>query len=134
MYSRQMEIEFWQYLDKLVASSSVVIDRPGGTTHPRLPDLIYPFDYGYLKDTISTDNSGIDIWVGDHEEKSLDAVICTIDLNRRDVEIKLRIACSESNTQTILDFHNSGNMRAILIRRFEGEEEHEYKIDPRISL
>ena len=128
-----MEIEFWQYLDKLVASSSVVIDRPRGTTHPRLPDLIYPFDYGYLKDTISTDNSGIDIWVGDHEEKSLDAVICTIDLNRRDVEIKLLIAYLESNTQTILGFHNSGKMRAILVHRFGGKEEHEFNINPRIS-
>lgn len=78
-----MEIEFWQYLDKLVNSSSVVVDRPRGTTHPRFPDLIYPLDYGYLQDTISTDQSGIDFWVGDNEDKILDALICTIDLKKK---------------------------------------------------
>ena len=78
-----MEIEFWQYLDKLVNSSSVVVDRPRGTTNPRFPDLIYPLDYGYLQDTISTDQSGIDFWVGDNEDKILDALICTIELKKK---------------------------------------------------
>ena len=92
-----MDIEFWQYLDKLIASSSVVIDRPRGTTHPRIPDLTYPLDYGYLKDTISTDHSDIDIWVGDKEAQGMEAIVCTIDLNKKDVEMKLLIACSEAN-------------------------------------
>jgi inorganic pyrophosphatase len=59
-----------------------VIDRPIGSTHLCIPDLIYLFDYGYLQDTISTDQSGIDIWLGDHEDKILDALICTIDLKK----------------------------------------------------
>ncbi len=128
-----MDNEFWDYLDKLITSSSVVIDRPRGTTHPRLPDLTYPLDYGYLKDIISTDQSDVDIWVGDKEEQDLEAIICTIDLNKKDVEMKRLIACSEANIQTILNFHNSGKMRAILIRRIKGMEKHEFNIDPRIS-
>lgn len=35
---------FWQSLDLLVAESSIVIDRPCGTPHPRYPDFLYPFD------------------------------------------------------------------------------------------
>lgn len=50
-----------------------------------------------------------------------------------DIEIKLLIACSEANFQKILGFHNSGKMRAILVRRFGEKEEHEFNIDPRIS-
>ncbi len=133
MDNSQTENEFWQYFDELIESSSVVIDRPIGSTHPRIPDLIYPFDYGYLQDKVSTDQSGIDIWVGDNEDKILDALICTIDLNKMDIEIKLLIACSEVNFQTIIGFHNSGKMRAVLVRRFGGIEEHEFNIDPRIS-
>ena len=133
MDNSQTENEFWQYLDKLVDSSLVVIDKLIGSTHPCIPDLIYPLDYGYLQDTISTDQSGIDFWVGDNEDKILDSLICTIDLKKMDIEIKLLIACSEANFQTILGFHNSGKMRAILVHRFGGKEEHEFNINPRIS-
>jgi inorganic pyrophosphatase len=41
--------DFWAYIDELVATSSVVIDRPRNTAHPKHPQHIYPLDYGYLK-------------------------------------------------------------------------------------
>jgi hypothetical protein len=31
---------FWDALDKLVATSEVVIDRPKGTRHPKYPDML----------------------------------------------------------------------------------------------
>ena len=39
--------EFWNALDKLVAQSEIVIDRPKGTPHPKYSDFIYKVDYGY---------------------------------------------------------------------------------------
>lgn len=51
----QNNSEFWESLDKLVASSEIVIDRPKGTSHPNYPEFIYRIDYGYLKDTSSMD-------------------------------------------------------------------------------
>jgi inorganic pyrophosphatase len=52
---------FWQKLDQLVTTSNLIIDRPQGTTHPRYPTSIYPFDYGYLEGTKGGDEDGIDV-------------------------------------------------------------------------
>lgn len=35
---------YWRILDGLAATSTIVIDRPKGTSHPRYPDSIYPVD------------------------------------------------------------------------------------------
>jgi inorganic pyrophosphatase len=122
-----MDHEFWENLEKLIPTSSVVIDRLKGSAHPCFPDVTYPLDYGYLKDTTSPDGGGIDVWIGDHKFRRPKAVICTVDLNKRDVEIKILIGCSQIDIQRILDFHNSGKMRAILIRRDEEMEQNEYE-------
>jgi len=41
----------------------IIIDHLKGTKHPRL-EFIYPLDYGYLKDTTSSDGGGIDCGAG----------------------------------------------------------------------
>lgn len=112
-----MEKEFWNYLDKLVNGSEVVIDRPKWSIHPDHDNEVYPLDYGYLKDTLSSDGGGLDVWVGSNREQKIGGIICTVDLFKMDVEIKVLIACSDIETQTILDFHNNGGMRAILVRK-----------------
>lgn len=112
-----MENEFWEYLERLIEINTIEIDRPKGSAHPRFPDLIYPLDYGYLKDTTSIDGGGLDVWLGLQSGARLEGIISTIDLNKRDSEIKVIIGCSEAGLKTIMDFHNSGAMRAILIRR-----------------
>ena len=108
---------FWDYIDKLVADSEIVIDRPQNTAHPRFPDMIYPVDYGCLENTTSMDGGGIDVWRGTDNNNAVDAVICTVDLYKRDSEIKILIGCTEDEKQTIMDFLNSKMMRGLLIRR-----------------
>jgi inorganic pyrophosphatase len=112
-----VETEFWDYLDQLVAMSQVIIDRPRGCSHPRYPDLVYPLDYGYLAGTTAVDGGGIDVWVGSQEPQRPIAVICTIDLHKRDMEIKILLGCSETEAKAILDFLNDHSMRAMLIER-----------------
>ncbi len=113
-----MNEAFWQALDVLVASSPVVIDRPAHTAHPCHPDMIYPLDYGYLAGTSAMDGGGIDLWRGSDAAGRLDAVICTVDVIKRDAEIKLLIGCTEAEKQTVLAFHNgSGGMKGLLVRR-----------------
>lgn len=108
---------FWNALDKLVNNSEIIIDRPKGTAHPKYPDFIYRVDYGYLNNTSSMDGSGIDVWVGSAEKK-VNAVICTVDLMKRDSEIKILIGCTEEELKIIYETHNeSENMKGILIRR-----------------
>ncbi|MBO5525815.1 MAG: inorganic pyrophosphatase [Clostridia bacterium] len=112
-----MERDFWEACDRLIENSEIVIDRPKGTAHPKYPDFIYRVDYGYLKDTSSMDGAGIDLWLGSGE-RVLDAIICTVDLLKRDSEIKLLIGCSEEEKQIVLALHNdSAYMKGLLIRR-----------------
>lgn len=109
--------DFWNVLDKLVNNSEIIIDRPKGTAHPKYPDFIYDLDYGYLNNTSSMDSLGIDVWVGSAEKK-VNAVICTVDLMKRDSEIKILIGCTDEELKIVYETHNeSENMKGILIRR-----------------
>lgn len=108
---------FWTHLDQLIASSTIVVDRPRGTAHPRFPAAIYPVDYGYLAGTTTVDGGGIDIWRGSDPAGELDALVCTVDLLKRDAEIKLLVGCTADEIASILAFHNQHSMRALLVRR-----------------
>lgn len=113
-------MRFWQYIDRLVAAAEIVIDRPAGTAHPRYPDFIYPLDYGYLKGTTSGDKGGIDVWRGSLPEAKATAVICTVDLYKRDSEIKILLGCTPAEMQVILQTHNACSQAGVLIERKEG--------------
>lgn len=113
-----MNKEFWQAVDRLVSESEIVIDRPKGTAHPRYPDFIYRVDYGYLKNTSSMDGDGIDVWVGTDESVGVDAVVCIVDLLKRESEIKILINCSEEEKGIVYQTHNETEMmKGIMIRR-----------------
>ena len=115
---RPADDAFWAALDQLMVSSRLVIDRPKGTAHPRYPDMIYPLDYGYLADTTAMDGGGIDVWAGSDPARGLDAVMVTVDLVKRDSEIKLLIGCTEEEKQLVWHQHNdSESMKGMLIRR-----------------
>ena len=117
MKKTKYDQSFWRALDILLKSCEVIIDRPKGAQHPRYPDCIYPLDYGYLKGTLSLDNSGIDIWKGSNNKNSINGILCTIDLHKKDSEIKILIDCNQEEKGKILDFHNEKDMHAILIDR-----------------
>lgn len=110
--------DFWKALDELVAGSEIVIDRPKGGAHPRYPGFIYPLDYGYLKNTTSMDGGGIDVWRGSDNKREPDAIMCIIDLVKRDSEIKLLIGCTEEEKEQVYQMHNETDMmKGVLIRR-----------------
>lgn len=110
-------IAFWAALDRLVVESQIVIDRPRGTPHPRYPEFIYPLDYGYLAGTLTADGGGLDVWVGSQPDRSLTAIVCSVDLVKRDAEIKLLLGCTREEAQVILAVHNTGPQAATLIER-----------------
>ena len=109
--------DFWEALDLLADNSEIVIDRPKGSVHPKYPDFVYKIDYGYLKDTSSMDGGGIDVWVGSGDKK-IDAIMCIVDLMKRDSEIKILIGCTKEEKQMVYQTHNETEyMKGILIRR-----------------
>ncbi|MDR0293209.1 MAG: inorganic pyrophosphatase [Oscillospiraceae bacterium] len=109
---------FWQALDTLAAESEIIIDRPKGSAHPRYPKFIYPLDYGYLKGTAAMDGGGIDVWRGSGPAGQIDAVMCIVDLVKRDSEIKVLIGCTEEEKALVYQAHNETDMqKGVLIRR-----------------
>jgi len=117
MGMNRFDHDFWEALDLLVQTSQLVIDRPKGTAHPKYPDFIYRVDYGYLKDTSSMDGGGIDVWAGSGERR-VDAVMCIVDLKKRDSEIKILLGCTEEEKQLVYQTHNeTPYTKGILVRR-----------------
>ena len=109
--------EFFDAFDTLVSSSKIVLDRPRGSAHPRYPDFIYPFDYGYLNGTHSGDGDGIDVWVGSKAEQRITGIIVCVDLMKRDSECKVLIACTHEEMLAITAIHQQGLQSALLIER-----------------
>ena len=108
---------FWAFLDELVAASEIVIDRPGGGAHPRVPSIIYPFDYGYLQGTVGGDGDGIDVWRGSLPDARVTAVIATVSVPQRDAELKVLIGCTPEEMERALATHCQARQAGILLRR-----------------
>ncbi len=109
---------FWNAIDRIVSESKIIIDRPKGAVHPKFSDFIYRVDYGYLDNTSSMDGYGIDVWVETDKRKQVDAIMCIVDLMKRDSEIKILIGCTENEKEFIYQTYNKTDyMKGILIRR-----------------
>lgn len=117
----EFQSNFWQHLDQLVNEAELVIDRPKGSAHPRLPQITYPLDYGYLAGTTAIDGGGIDVWVGSKGAAAgpPQAIICTVDLFKQDAEIKILLGCTQADIETILSSVNTNSQAGMLVLRPE---------------
>ncbi len=112
-----MEGRFWEQLDALVGAADLVIDRPAGSTHPRFPDFVYPYGYGYLAGTTGGDGEGLDVWLGSLPARKLVGVVLTVDAHKQDVELKLLLGCTHDEAQAIVRSHNQGKQAGTLLWR-----------------
>lgn len=112
-----MSDDFWRTLDELVSTSRLVIDRSAGSAHPRCPDFTYPLDYGYLQGTVAADGDGMDVWVGSLPKRRVTGIICTVDLHKRDAEIKILLACTLAEARLALATHQRGSQAALVVWR-----------------
>ena len=110
-------LNFWQALDSLVEGSEIIIDRPAGSVHPRFPNYVYPLDYGYLRGTTAADGDGIDIWRGALPDQHIFGVIVTVDLQKRDSEMKILIGCTLNEMNALERQHNMGLQSGLLVKR-----------------
>jgi len=108
---------FWEFLDRLVTSHEVVIDRPQGTQHPRYPNFVYPLDYGYLRGVKSSDGNDIDVWRGTGTASRVTGVACVADDTKGDIEIKVLLACTVIDMEIIYGEQNKAGLHALIIRR-----------------
>lgn len=98
MYINRLELI--KKLKSLIGNEvTVYIDRPLGTKHPKHEDIIYPINYGYIKEFIALDGEYQDAYVIGVDE-SLTIFIGTVIaiINRtNDNEDKLIVARKDSN-------------------------------------
>jgi inorganic pyrophosphatase len=112
-----MHFGYWEKLDKIVAENEIIIDRKKNTTHPKYINMIYPVDYGYIKNTKSMDNNEIDIFCGTDSIKKINGILCTIDIMKNDSEIKVLYGCSDNEIELICGFLESKYMSCILVKK-----------------
>ncbi len=112
-----MSRDFWDYLQRLVETCTIEINRPKGSSHQRYPGSTYPLDYGFLSGTRAADGGGIDIWIGSLGTRQVVGALCTVDLLKKDTELKIVYDCSEDEINSILEFVNNDQMRAVFVLR-----------------
>ena len=109
---------FWTELDLLARSCELVVDRPAGQPHPAFPELIYPFDYGYLRGTTGGDGAELDVWLGASADLAVTAIACSIDPYKRDAELKVFLGCTSAELTEISRFlRDEAELPHLLIRR-----------------
>ncbi len=113
------EARFWILADQLVAAYPIVIDRPAGSRHPRLPGIVYPFDYGYLDGTGAIDGDGVDCWRGSLPGLAVTGAIVTVDVVKSDSEVKWLVGCTADEMDAALATHRTEWQAALLIVRNE---------------
>ena len=119
---KEINEEFWNLCERLVKESRFILEHKGGTSHPRHSSFIYPVDYGYLKNTQSTDNDEIDVWKGSSSLYEINGCIVTVDILKRDMEIKLLLGCSPEEIEDIYRIHNyTSQQKGIIIFRNQFE-------------
>lgn len=72
-----------------------------------------------MQNTQAGDGANIDGWLGSLASKKVTAIICSVDLQKRDTEIKILLGCISGEHQAILNIHNTGEQSAILLVRTE---------------
>ena len=112
-----MPLEFWECLQRLLASSRIVLDSPAGSPHPDFPELVYPIDFGYLDSTVAFDGGSIKVWVGSQSAFGLDALAVTANLEKREVEVALLSGCTQQEKQLVQDFLNATETHVCLVFR-----------------
>jgi inorganic pyrophosphatase len=118
-----VDIRFWMYADRLVAEGKIVVDRPRGRAHPRYPEVEYPIDYGFLEGTSAIDGGGIDVCRGSLAGMRVTGAILTVDLLKRDSEVKLLVGCTSEEADLALAMHQTGSRAALLVGRPSEQEE-----------
>jgi len=95
----------WNRWEQLIIAEGVHLDRPQSTPHPLYPDIIYPMNYGFVCNTMSSDHAEVDVFVGSGAPR-LVGMIVTDDYRQNDQEIKLLWRCVPSEIYMAHGFIN----------------------------
>ena len=95
----------WTAWEKIIEQNGVTIDRPFQSAHPDYPTIIYPINYGYINNTLGSDQEEVDIFIGTATNR-LVAAIVTTDFRKGDREWKLIYNCKPEEIYLVNGFIN----------------------------
>lgn len=109
---------FWQKVETLFLSSGFEITRKKGDVHPVFKNLVYPTDYGHMKDTKSVSDEGVTVYVGSGNRSSISALVIAADILAKELDVKILVGCDEEEEKDVLHFLNQTDyQKTVLIRR-----------------
>ena len=109
---------FWQKVDTLFLSSGFCQTRKKGDIHPVFKNLIYPTDYGYIRDTNSVSGEGVSVYAGSGDRNTITALVVAADILAKELDVKVLIGCTEEQVEEVLRFLNQTDyQKTVLIRR-----------------
>lgn len=95
----------WDAWARCIRRNGFTIDRPEGSTHPEHRSVRYPLDYGFVNDTLSTDDAPVDMFVG-RGTTGLVGIILTTDHRQQDREGKFLYDCTPADVYMAHGFIN----------------------------
>lgn len=95
----------WRGWERLIEAHGYEIERPYRSAHPAFPEIIYPIDYGFIRETTSGDGDEVDLFVGT-AAAGLVGLIATVDHRRGDREMKLLYRCTPEEVYLVNGFIN----------------------------
>ncbi|MER6738973.1 MULTISPECIES: hypothetical protein [Streptomyces] len=110
-------MDIWQHADSLVENGRIIIDRAAGSAHPKIPEFIYPLDYGYIEGTQGGDGEGVDVWVGRASIAAVTAIACTVDPYKSNAELKLFWRCGPEEVALVERFYEPQPQAALVLLR-----------------
>ncbi len=109
---------FWQKVETLFLSSGFEITRKKGDVHPVFKNLVYPTDYGHMKDTKSVSDEGVTVYAGSGNRSSISALVIAADILAKELDVKILVGCDEEEEKDVLHFLNQTDFqKTVLIRR-----------------
>ncbi|MCR4952054.1 MAG: Inorganic pyrophosphatase [Solobacterium sp.] len=109
---------FWQKVDTLYLSSGFKQTRKKGDVHPVFKNLIYPTDYGHVKDTRSVSGEGVSVYAGTLSRSKITALVVAADILAKELDVKILVGCTEEEVEAVLRFLNQTDyQKTVLIRR-----------------
>ena len=109
---------FWQKLDTLFLSSGVKVTRRKGEVHPVFKNLIYPTDYGQMKDTNASYGHGVSVYCGSGSRSQITGLVVAADILAKELDVKVLAGCTDEEVEDVLRFLNQTDyQKTVMIKR-----------------
>lgn len=72
-------------------------------------------DCGYLEDARAVDGADVNRFIGSPDSKRVTGAMCTIDIIKKDCELKILIGCTQAEMDLIYNHLNSPNFFSVYL-------------------